>query len=57
MLELSSTRQHDLEQASAMFRDVAEILAELRGQLLNHGFSVEGAESITESVMLVVMGE
>ena len=56
MLEISSTRQHDLEQASAAFRDVAEILGELRGQLLNQGFSEEGAESITESVMLVVLG-
>lgn len=48
-IELSSTRQHDIEQASAAFRNTAEILAELRGQLINHGFSEEAAESMCET--------
>ena len=52
MLEISSTHQHDLEQASAAFRDAAELLAELRGQLLTKGFSVEGAESMCETFLL-----
>lgn len=39
--------QHKLEQASAAFRDVAAMLAELRGQLLVHGFSSEASEDIT----------
>lgn len=57
MLEISSTRQHDLEQASAAFRMYAEVLGELRGQLLKQGFTVEGAESITESLMIVMLDD
>lgn len=52
MLEVSSTRLHDLEQASAAFRQVAEVLAELRGQLIAVGFSPESAESISETTLV-----
>lgn len=55
MIEMSSTRRHDLDQADAAFRNTAEVLALLRDQLIDHDFSTEATESIVETVLAAAL--
>ena len=57
MIEVSSTRQHDLEQAQAAFRNVSEVLGILRSELVGNGFTEEGAEMMCQSMLWVTFDE
>lgn len=57
MMEVSSTRTHDLEQAQAAFRNTAEVLGILRSELVTNGFSEEGAESIAASMLIMAVDD
>ena len=50
MIEASSTHIHNLEQATAAFRDFAEIMGIMRAKLIESGFTETGAESMVEVV-------
>lgn len=51
MIELTAGEQARLERAAASYRNTAELLGELRDQLVEHGFSEAGAEAICDTYL------
>lgn len=50
--DLDAVRVHKLEQVGAETRHVAEVLAQFRAQLIEEGFTPEGAEQLANTMVL-----
>ncbi len=48
---------HRLEQTGAATRQIAEVLAQFKSQLVEEGFSEEGAESLADTMLVVLTHE
>jgi len=48
---------HRLEQTGAATRQIAEVLAQFKSQLVEEGFTEEGAESLADTMLVVLTHE
>ena len=55
--DLDAVRVHKLEQVGAQTRHVAEVLAQFRTQLIEEGFTEEGAEALANTMILMWLHE
>ena len=55
--DLDAGRVHELEQVGAQTRHVAEVLAQFRSQLIEEGFTPEGAEALATTMILMWLHE
>ena len=55
--DLDAGRVHKLEQVGAQTRHVAEVLAQFRTQLIEEGFTEEGAEVLANTMILMWLHE
>lgn len=55
MMELDPILVHRLEQAEAPLRRLAELLGMFRGQLIDAGFTKNGAEQVVDTFAACIM--